>query len=119
MPCISSSRDMTGTNHSTNDVWRVNGTENTDTPSRVQTKVSKKGRTLPGVGKLAVGTRVMFPDRSGRTPKSDLYGTITGSRMGKCSATGQRLPVYVIRYEDGNVEDTPVEDVEAEWQVVQ
>lgn len=60
----------------------------------------------------------MMRDRSGRVPPSDLYGVITGSRIAKCDV-GTKIPHYVIKFDDGDTECVPVEDVEDEWQVVQ
>ena len=66
---------------------------------------------------MAPGTRVRLPDRSGRQPPQPLEGKILQTNM-----HGQDgphvLPVYVIRYENGERESVPCEDVHEEWEVV-
>lgn len=68
---------------------------------------------------LAPGTRVRLPDRSGRQPPEPLEGKILQTNVdGRDEATGMRLPVYVIRYDNGERESIPCEDVHEEWEVV-
>ena len=68
---------------------------------------------------LAPGTRVRLPDRSGRQPPEPLVGKILQTNMkGREEITGIVLPMYIIRYENGERDSIPVEDVHGDWEVV-
>ena len=79
-------------------------------------KASCSSRTFE---ELAPGTRVRLPDRSGRQPPEPLVGKILQTKMkGREEITGMVLPTYIIRYENGERDSIPVEDVHGEWEVV-
>jgi len=79
-------------------------------------KASHSSRTFE---ELAPGTRVRLPDRSGRQPPEPLVGKILQTKMkGREEITGIMLPMYIIRYENGERDSIPVEDVHGEWEVV-
>ena len=73
------------------------------------------------LGKLPRGTRVRMEDRSGRVPPTPLIGTIVGTRMAKEGGWGDVLPSYVIKFDSGETDPIPVEDVDeegGEWSVL-
>ena len=61
---------------------------------------------------LAPGTKVWLDDRSGGQNPKPLVGYIVSLNMnGKCGDTGTTLPTYMVRLQEGGVNEIACEDV--------